>query len=182
MNAIKTLLENTPEDEHERLEALMEAVVSEMETDDEPWSKKGRQLLMAVAANNAENVLISLCGWSLDSLAKRAMIIRDPEMMFHDEPVEASIEITLTSGECISSDCMVDPATHEVSGFAKELFDRDEAEIGEVSLSLEPISDIHTFICVKGKDADSITDPGAFWYNPDHYSEDVSVDSNDEVV
>jgi hypothetical protein len=54
------------------LERFMEVLMEEINSDDEPYYKKARQLLLASLNNStADDFFIALCGWSLDSLMEK---------------------------------------------------------------------------------------------------------------
>ncbi len=54
------------------LERFMEVLMEEINSDDEPYYKKARQLLLASLNNpTADDFFIALCGWSLDSLMEK---------------------------------------------------------------------------------------------------------------
>jgi len=63
---IRTILDN----ENEKfLERLFETMLNEINSDDEPYYKKARQLLLASLNNeHADEFFIAICGWSLESL------------------------------------------------------------------------------------------------------------------
>ena len=66
---IKSILDNTNE---EFLERLYETMLNEINSDDEPYYKKARQLLLASLNNeNADDFFIAICGWSLENLLER---------------------------------------------------------------------------------------------------------------
>ena len=67
---IQAILNNTNE---EFLERFYETILNEINSDDEPYYKKARQLLL-VSLNNehANDFFIAICGWSLDSLIERS--------------------------------------------------------------------------------------------------------------
>lgn len=49
----------------------METLLDAINHDDEPWSKKARQLLLfAMNDDKADDFFISICGYSLKSLLK----------------------------------------------------------------------------------------------------------------
>lgn len=48
------------------------ALTAEMESDNEPWDKKGVSLLRAIANDDIESVFLSLCGWSVPTLLSMA--------------------------------------------------------------------------------------------------------------
>lgn len=69
---IQALLDNTNE---EFLERFYETMLNEINSDDEPYYKKARQLLLASLDNeHADDFFIAICGWSLDSLIEISTI------------------------------------------------------------------------------------------------------------
>ena len=66
---IQSILDNSSE---EFLDRFFETLLEEINSDDEPFYKKARQLLLASLNNeNADDFFIAICGWSLDSLLER---------------------------------------------------------------------------------------------------------------
>ena len=67
---IRTILDNANE---KFLERLFETILNEINSDDEPYYKKARQLLLASLNNeHADEFFIAICGWSLDSLIEKS--------------------------------------------------------------------------------------------------------------
>lgn len=67
---ILAILNNANE---EFLERFFEAMLNEINSDDEPYYKKARQLLLASLNNeNADDFFIAICGWSLESLIEKS--------------------------------------------------------------------------------------------------------------
>ena len=63
---IQSILDNSSE---EFLDRFFETLLEEINSDDEPFCKKARQLLLASLNNeNADDFFIAICGWSLESL------------------------------------------------------------------------------------------------------------------
>ena len=59
-------------DSEEFLEKFFETLLNEINSDDEPYYKKSRQLLLASLNNeHADDFFIAICGWSLESLVNR---------------------------------------------------------------------------------------------------------------
>ena len=66
---LQALLDNANE---EFLERFFETMLNEINSDDEPYYKKARQLLLAAIKNeNADDFFIAICGYSLESLLER---------------------------------------------------------------------------------------------------------------
>ncbi len=67
---IKAILDNANE---EFLEKFLDTMLNEINSDDEPYYKKARQLLLASLNNeHADDFFIAICGWSLESLIERS--------------------------------------------------------------------------------------------------------------
>ena len=67
---IKTILDYANE---EFLERFYETMLNEIDSDDEPYYKKARQLLLASLNNeHADDFFIAICGWSLESLIEKS--------------------------------------------------------------------------------------------------------------
>lgn len=63
---IESILNNASE---EFLERFYETLLNEINSDDEPYNKKARHLLIAtLRCEDPDDFIISLCGWSLESL------------------------------------------------------------------------------------------------------------------
>ena len=67
---ILAILNNANE---EFLERFFETMLNEINSDDEPYYKKARQLLLASLNNeHADDFFIAICGWSLESLIEKS--------------------------------------------------------------------------------------------------------------
>ncbi len=67
---IEAILDNASE---EFLDRFFETILNEINSDEEPYYKKARQLLLAYLNNeHADDLLIAICGWSLESLIERS--------------------------------------------------------------------------------------------------------------
>ena len=154
-------------DYEERIEVFVEALQSEINTDEEKWSKKGLYILKSLAENDANALLISLCGWTVDSIARKAMIIRDIDQTFHDSPVDAEMKVEWKDGCHKESKCWVNPQTHEVYDFDEDVFmhpeNKMDVEISAVQIGIRPVAEYYTFNCVECKE-DSADDIDLFWF------------------
>jgi hypothetical protein len=64
-------IENILNDEAQ-LERFVEVLVDEINNDDEAYDKKGRQLLdLCLTDDHADDFLIAICGWNVDSLLEK---------------------------------------------------------------------------------------------------------------
>ena len=67
---IKAILDNAND---EFLKRFFETMLNEINSDDEPYYKKARQLLLASLNNeHADDFFIAICGWSLESLIEKS--------------------------------------------------------------------------------------------------------------
>lgn len=67
---IEAILDNANK---EFLEKIFETMLNEINSDDEPYYKKARQLLLASLNNeHADDFFIAICSWSLESLIERS--------------------------------------------------------------------------------------------------------------
>jgi hypothetical protein len=67
----KERIENILNDEAQ-LERFVEVLVDEINNDDEAYDKKGRQLLdLCLTDDHADDFLIAICGWNVDSLLEK---------------------------------------------------------------------------------------------------------------
>lgn len=67
---IQAILDNANE---EFLERLFETILNEINSDDEPYYKRARHLLLASLNNeHADDFFIAICGWSLESLIEKS--------------------------------------------------------------------------------------------------------------
>ena len=68
---IETILKNASD---VFLENFYDTLLNEINSDDEAYHKKARHLLLAaLKSKDPDDFFISLCGWSLDSLIKKAI-------------------------------------------------------------------------------------------------------------
>ena len=64
-------IENILNDEVQ-LERFVEVLVDEINNDDEAYNKKGKQLLdLCLTDDHADDFLIAICGWNVDSLLEK---------------------------------------------------------------------------------------------------------------
>lgn len=67
---IQTILDN---ESGEFFEKFCEVLVNEINSDDERYDKKGRQLLLAaLQSDDPDGLFMSLCGWTLSTLIEKA--------------------------------------------------------------------------------------------------------------
>lgn len=108
------------DDADDKCEHFAEAFFDSIETDDEPQSRCGRYMLKAILENSLDDFLIAVCGWSAESLMKKATILRDTDGLFHIK-IEDAIFISLWNGErdAVETGCKVNTETFEVFDIEK---------------------------------------------------------------
>ena len=72
---IQKILDN---ESNEFFESFCEVLINEINSDDERYDKKGRQLLLAaLQSEDPDGLFMSLCGWSLSTLIGKAKLNDD---------------------------------------------------------------------------------------------------------
>lgn len=67
---IEAILNNASD---EFLDRIYEALLNEINSDDEPYYKKARQLLLASLRNEyPDDFFIAICGWGLETLIEKS--------------------------------------------------------------------------------------------------------------
>ena len=160
-------------DDEERRLAFVESLLDAIETDRESLYKKGRDILHALETNNAEHLLIALCGWGANSLAKRARIIPDDALTFYGYDEEARLIVRWSNGKQSTSKCTINSVSFYVSEFRASVFKKyaETAEITEVVVQVQPeyTKEKNYFRCITKEDRDRTGDKLSYWYslNPD---------------
>lgn len=111
-------------------EAFAAALLNSIETDDEKPERLGRYALKAIHENNFDDFLIAICGWSLESLMKKALIIPDVESQFHKEIEEATFVSIWDDDVRQEAPCKVNTKTREIFDI-EHSFDVNEEEVYE---------------------------------------------------
>lgn len=151
----------TREDAEARANIFMSTLLEEIANDEETYQKKCRQLARALLGNDAEGVIIALCGWSPRSIAMKAMLIRDTEGEFHDDDfIDSTLIVKYVNGDTAEGECTVNPATHEVKDFNPELFDNKYSAVDSVSVELG--NDGECLLCYPENEV--VFGEDAFWY------------------
>ncbi len=70
-------------------EKLVCTFFKEAESDDEAYDKKGLHAIQNICNGNIDFLLMTLCGWSLKTLMIKAKIMKDTELEYHDEIIDA---------------------------------------------------------------------------------------------
>jgi hypothetical protein len=72
---IQTILDN---ESGEFFESFCEVLINEINSDDERYDRKGRQLLLAaLQSDDPDGLFMSLCGWTLSTLIGKAKLSDD---------------------------------------------------------------------------------------------------------
>lgn len=156
----KMLLE---EDYPARMETLVEIIRHEFENDDEHWSKKGRYIARALAANDANQLLVALCGWTAESLAVKSFMLCDEHEEFDNQDEHGVFIARWSDGVKTEWSCMISAITHEVTGIEKAIHrENDGVSIVEAYVQFAPVSDWAEFYCIpECKRGDNKV---CFWY------------------
>lgn len=175
-DTISALNDDRPDAEvrqHAFFECLYEAIMS----DEEPFYKKGRAIYNALKSNNAEELLVAICGWNSDSLAKRAMLIPDDGRKFLDDETPATLIVLWSDGTESKEECFVDSMSNKVYGYSCDIFSApcDTAEIVAVVVELQPdyTEEKQRRFCITKEERESRKDYISYWYstNPDDAEE-----------
>ena len=159
---LKVILENLIErsDEDDKLASFAAAIENEIASDDERYDKKGFYLIKAILNNDIDKLFISLTGWSLASLLKKAHVIRDECGEFLDDPIEAQFVSMWDHDEEIYTHCRLNPETFEV-------YDIEKAECpnGYNTCTAQYIEiDDYRFKVVQKNDLEE-NDKTTYWYD-----------------
>lgn len=159
-------------DAEERMAALMDVFSDAMVNDEEDWSEVGKTMIAALCNGNVSYFMYALCGQSLESLARKAMLIRDEDYEFHSKEMAGQMVVQWSNGEEIISDCLVDVGTLGVYGYSDHLFDdcgQDDAVIEDVLVEVQPLCNgaTYRFQCVAMEDMMKSGDCCLYWYAPD---------------
>lgn len=149
-------------DSEEKCESFVNTFIRELESDGEKYSKKGYYMLKAIKENNLNDFLIAVCGWSSETLLKKAHLIPDDDNMFGDKVIDAKFVSIWDGGYEVMSNCKVDMRTHEV-------FDIEKIDMGNKVETLDSehilIDDEYFDVFPKDQvDADEGEFITSFWY------------------
>lgn len=138
-NLIEKLIKNGTAD---MFGAFVETVKSEIASDEATYDDVGRSLLRAASNNNAEDVLLSLCGWYFDSLLVKARITPDVEEEFYSEPLDAYVvAVDIDDNEWFTP-CKINMQTFEVYDCDYEMGDDEgDSEIVEEYITFDDMED-----------------------------------------
>ncbi len=95
-------------------EYIAETLYQEINTDDASYFDIGFHLLKDVYDEDINDLFITICGWSFESILKKSNVIRDYDLTFHEETEEANyVTVDIDGNEYISR-CTYKPQTHEI--------------------------------------------------------------------
>lgn len=146
-----------------RMETLVEIIRNEFENDDEPWSKKGRYIAKALESNDANQLLVALCGWTAESLAVQSFMLCDEREEFNNQDEQGCFIARWSDGVTTETNCTISAITHEVTGIENALHrENDCVSIVEAYVQFAPVSDWAEFNCIpECKRGDNKV---CFWY------------------
>ena len=111
-------------------ESFANALLTSIATDDEKSVRLGHYALKAINENNFEDFLIAICGFSLESLMRRALIIPNDTNQFHEE-IEKGIYVSIwDDGIRKEAPCKVNTKTRQVYDIEYSPDKADEELIG----------------------------------------------------
>lgn len=70
------------ENDEETLENIMSTINEEIALDDDRYTKKAKSLLRAYLDRDVDGFCIALCGWTLESILKKAGAVEDYDQTF----------------------------------------------------------------------------------------------------
>ncbi len=155
-------------DGKERIIAFYESVHEAISTDDECWLNKGCDFVNALLSNNATQLLIGLCGWGPETLARRVFMKRG-QAQFKPEEMHCRLMVDWSDDVRQSAPCIIRHENHEVYDFDYGIFIREdapEASIQNVFVRFMPFEDSneYDFQCVSQAERDATKDEEIFWY------------------
>jgi hypothetical protein len=167
---VEQALINRP-DEEQRREAFMMSLYDAIETDDEYFEKRALDVACALRSNNAQKLLVALCGWNSASIAKRAGIIPDDGYDFYKVDPGATILVHWSNGETSKAKCKVDVATNKLYGYTRRVFTafQNEATVTGVEVEVKPCftKSKYIFNCITKEERNEKKDLVSYWYSPD---------------
>ena len=158
-------------DGESKCEAFVAALCNAIKTDEEPWRKKCTAIIKALASNNAQELLIALCGYSANSLGKLAMVIPDDDEEFYKIGKQATLVIYWSNGKTSQTKCRIDVASNKVYGYKREVLAEyeDSAEIRWVAVEVKPLfgKDHYLRLCITKEERERTSDCVSYWYSTD---------------
>jgi hypothetical protein len=171
-------------DEESRREAFVRSIYNAITTDKESLDKKGMAIWNALASNNAEELLIALCGYGSTSLAKRAMIIPDDAEEFYNSETPATIIVYWSNGEISEGKCRIDAKTNKVYGYKRNVFSTYEgsATVRWVAVKVKTCFGRDSYLrwCITEDQRNQTGDYVSYWYSTDAESDQCP--EPDEII
>lgn len=163
----KKILEAILNSEHSDLycSALIEEINKQVDTDDEPFRKKGRALIRAILKNDIDGVLMALCGWSPETLLNYAGILHSNDEFYVKE--ECDLKYAGQGYGTVYVEVLVDPTTFEVflpEGVLSDLIESENRGIVPTVLYRE-----HELPVYSHKNKDLFGHP-VFWFYEAQYA------------
>ena len=124
--------------------------------------------MWALGTNNAERMLIGLCGWGANSLAKLAKIVPDDALDFclNDS---ATLIVRWSDDRISTSKCIINQCTFEIIEFDDEVFTPQtytaEVEAVFVEVQSEFSDTKYCFACVTEEERNRANDEFSYWYS-----------------
>lgn len=156
-------------DGDERRLAFWETLLTAIQTDGEDWETKSNDIYWALQTNSAERLLIGLCGWGANSLAKLARIvpIEEADLISCDD--SATLIVRWNDGKISTSECSINTFTFEVEEFEDEVFTShaydSEVEAVFVEVKLELSDSKYCFACITEEERERTSDEFSYWYS-----------------
>ena len=154
-----------------KCEAFVKSLCNAISTDDENWTKKCDGIISALKTNNAQELLIALCGYNAGSLAKRAMVIPDDGREFHARHKLGTVVISWSNGEFSETKCCVDVTTNKVYKYDLNAFKEYErcADIRWVAVKVTPSFGKSEYLrkCITEEEKNATNDYVSYWYSTD---------------
>lgn len=145
-------------------ETFGNALMSSFVTDDEKPERMGKYALKAICKNSFDDFLVAICGWSLKSLMKKALIIPDEDFQFHNEVVDAIYVSIWDNDVRCEAPCKVNTKTREIFDIEHNS-DSEKEEAFECDGEFVMIDDVE-FPAIP-KDEYESGHKLAFWYGED---------------
>jgi hypothetical protein len=154
-----------------KCEAFVAALCNAIKTDEEPWDQKREAIIKALVNNNAQELLIALCGYGVTSLGKLAMLIPDDDTEFYERDMQATLLVYWNNGKMSQTRCRIDVATNKVYRYKSEVFEeyKDSAEISWVAVEVKPKTGKDRYLrwCITEEEREKTKDFVSYWYSTD---------------
>ena len=108
--------------------AFAETIKQEIASDEDTYESIGYNLLKALLTDDADDILVALCGWYVDTLLAKARIVPDTKVEFYDSPLYANIVSVDISGKEYLTPCKVNMQTFEVYDIQTGVFGMVQAD------------------------------------------------------